>query len=263
MAAQRLDDDEAAGLRFRRFAAAVGFLTRLPVPPAYLDDAPVSRAVWAFPAVGFLIGAAGAIVLLLATMVGIPSPVAATLAIATVVWVTGALHEDGLADTFDGFGGQSRDERLAIMRDGHLGTFGVAALVLTLALRIAAMAVLAGRSPVMAALVLAAAETVSRGAMAAAWRLGVPARDDGLAAGEGPDRTDVGVAVAASLGALLVLAVPAIGVVATLAATVFAMIGAYMISHVATRTLGGYTGDTLGACQQISLAAFMVGASLA
>ncbi|MEK9662411.1 MAG: adenosylcobinamide-GDP ribazoletransferase, partial [Alphaproteobacteria bacterium] len=144
---------------------AAGFLTRLPLPalpadPPLPPDA-LARAMSCFPLVGAAIGTAGGLVLLLAGWLGIPVSVAVLMAHAAIVWLTGALHEDGLADVADGFGGGAdRDAKLAIMRDSRIGSYGVLALVAGFALKAAALIAIAqaaGAWVAIAALVAAAA----------------------------------------------------------------------------------------------------------
>src|SRR5262249_24109541 len=159
--------------------------------------------------------------------------------------VTGALHEDGLADTADGLlGGRDREEKLAIMRDSRHGTFGVVALVLSMLLRAAALASIG--EAIHAGLALGAAHSGSRAARPLAMRVLAPARADGLGATAGRPRTLRAVA-ALVIGLLLALTSlgPARG------ATAFGLASAAIITLglLAHRSIGGYTGDTLGAFQ--------------
>ena len=97
-------------------------------------------AAWSFPLVGLAIGASTAVILWLAILIGLPAPVGALLAIAASATLTGALHEDGLADVADGFGGgQDAEGKIAIMRDSKIGTYGVLALVTITGLKVAAI----------------------------------------------------------------------------------------------------------------------------
>ncbi|MGH6905574.1 MAG: adenosylcobinamide-GDP ribazoletransferase, partial [Geminicoccaceae bacterium] len=121
---------------------ALAFLTRLPVreePPWPAADLAASAPM--FPVVGALIGLAGAIAYALATWLGLPPWPAAVGALATTIWLTGALHEDGFADVADGFGGGgTREAKLAIMRDPRIGSYGALALVLAVLARAGAVA---------------------------------------------------------------------------------------------------------------------------
>ncbi len=219
------------------------FLTRLPLGSLMRAGTP-ARAVRAYPVVGAAVGAAGGGTLLAAAALGLPAPAAAGLAVGVTILVTGALHEDGLADVADACGPADRDQRLAVMRDSRVGTFGVLALVLSVLLRVAA---LAGPAPLVAAAGLAGAAGAARAGPAVLLHAMPPARGDGLAAGVGrPDRETLGWAV--GLGALaLVLPAVAAGPTAAAAmalAVAAATAGAGFLAH---RLVGGLTGDTLGA----------------
>ncbi len=129
---------------FDEFAIAAGVLTRFPIATEAAEPGAIAAAGWAFPLVGGGIGALSAAAFFIAGLIGLPVWPSALLAVAAGIAATGALHEDGLADTADGFGGGSgRDQKLAIMRDSAHGTYGVAALVLSVGLRAAAIASIA------------------------------------------------------------------------------------------------------------------------
>jgi adenosylcobinamide-GDP ribazoletransferase len=156
------------------------------------------------------------------------------------------LHEDGLADTADGFGGgATREEKLSIMRDSRTGAFGVLALLFSVGLRAAAIAEIGTRWHVLAALI--AAHALSRGVLPAAMRRLDPVRSDGLGAGAGrPDQSHVWVA----LGLALILAIIGTGLRAGIGAAVAAALVAAAIAWLAQRQIGGQTGDVLGAIEQ-------------
>jgi hypothetical protein len=118
---------------FAETLLALSFLTRLPIPfVRTLDMPPLAQAMRFFPLAGALIGCISAGVLIGANMLGLPSLLAAVIALSVGTLVTGALHEDGLADVADGFGGgKTREARLEIMRDSRIGTYGTIALVLS------------------------------------------------------------------------------------------------------------------------------------
>jgi adenosylcobinamide-GDP ribazoletransferase len=119
----------------------LGFFSRIPIRPAeHSTEFRLAAAAW--PLAGLAIAIAPAGVLLLASLAGLPPVITACLAVALLVALTGALHEDGLADVADGFGGGSnKAKKLAIMRDSRLGTYGALALVVTLIVRIFGLAV--------------------------------------------------------------------------------------------------------------------------
>jgi adenosylcobinamide-GDP ribazoletransferase len=221
---------------------ALGFLTRLPVGGAPLTAQQLSRAAVWFPAVGLLVGGVMGGVRALAGLALDPAP-ATLLGLMAAMLVTGALHEDGLADTADGFGGGSdRERKLAIMRDSTHGTYGVVALVLSIGLRATAIATI--RDPVFVGLALVGAHAASRAALPAAMFLLRPARADGLGAAAGrPSR--IVAAAAALIGAAIALAT--LGPLALLLAGGSVALAGML----ARRQIGGYTGDVLGFFQQI------------
>ncbi len=231
---------------------AAGFLTRLPLPD-HADWAPdrMARASRYFPLAGALAGACGGLVFWLAAQ-ALPPSVAAGLALAALIGLTGALHEDGLADCADGLGGgRSRPEVLRIMRDSRTGAYGVIALTLAIGLRWAALAALAPASGVLA---LAIAGAAGRAMMVPATALASYARSEGtgalVARGAGP------VEVAVALGTALALALP--GGWGGLAALVMALAaGAGFLWYLVCR-IGGYTGDGLGAIAALGEVAAMV-----
>jgi adenosylcobinamide-GDP ribazoletransferase len=231
--------------RLAELVSAFGLLTRLPAdrfaPEAGYADA--GGSVWAYPLVGVVVGLIGGIAYWLLSSLGVPPMVAGVFALSAMVLATGGLHEDGLADTADGFGGGAdKDRKLEIMRDSRIGSYGVIALVLVFALRIGAIAALADTAAVMAALVAAGA--LSRGGMGLFMRWIERARSDGLSAGVG--RPEGGrSAEAAALAALIGFLVLSPG--AAFAALVGAIIGVAAVGFLAIRQIGGQTGDVVGA----------------
>ena len=230
-----------------RFRDAVQFLTRLPVPPARVHDpAWLVRSAKYFPLVGLLVGAVGAGVLLLAGQIW-SGALPALLATAATLLLTGALHEDGLADTADSLGGSTREKRLAIMKDSRLGTFGAAALGLTLAAKVTALAAL---PPAVAAAALLAMHAGGR--LAAILVMAALPHATGLGdsrSSHSPDRMSGGEVAAAML-----LACPAFWLLGPgLAAAGLAGGGvcALGLAIAARRLFGGYTGDVLGAAEQV------------
>jgi adenosylcobinamide-GDP ribazoletransferase len=234
--------------------ACLRFYSRLPAPAGADGRAmpDFRRAVRALPLAGALIGGLGAAVLLAARALGIPALPAAACAIAALVAIAGALHEDGLADVADGFGGgATRERKLEIMRDSRLGSYGAAALILSLVLRIAALASLTEQSALLGVTALIAAGSASRAAGLAPLMMLEPARADGAgAAALKPD------ADALRLAATLVVALsllPAMGGMSLgrIALADFgALAAAVVTASLAKKQIGGFTGDVLGAAQQ-------------
>ena len=233
---------------FADFAAATAFLTRIPAPRPVNHAGLLADAAWAFPLVGAGIGAVCAFVFLLAQLLRLGDWPAALLAVLAGLALTGALHEDGLADTADGFfGGHDREQRLAIMRDSRHGTFGVLAIVLSVLLRAAALAEIG--EAVQGGLALIAAHAASRAALPLAMRTLAPVRAEGLGAAAG--RPSLPLAIAALvIGSTIALA--ALGPERGAMAIVLAGSALFGLGVVAQRRIGGYTGDVLGAFQQVA-----------
>jgi adenosylcobinamide-GDP ribazoletransferase len=247
--------------------SAAIFLTQLPSRIVGLDTSRVpdfKHGARVFPVVGALVGVGGGIVLVVASRIGIPPMLSAGLATAAIVLATGGLHEDGLADTADSFGGATTEKKLAIMDDSRVGTYGATALVFSILLRVVALgSIAAAVGPVRAALVLIAAEAVSRAALVRLWHELPAVRMGGLADDTGPPDQNamlVALAIAAVVGVVMTL--PAVGLWATILAGAVAVGATYAMIRLTARTLGGRTGDSLGACQQIAVIAFLVGASV-
>ena len=230
---------------------ALQLLTRIPVPLRNVTEQDVRRSSMWFPAVGLVVAAVGIAVRgALAAPLG--SAAATVLAVTAMVLVTGAFHEDGLADSADGlWGGQTPERRLEVMRDSRLGTYGAAALVLSLLLRVALLAPLpleVFAQAVVAGHVLARAAGVLLAALLPA------AAGTGLGAAvigpQGPV-TWVVVAVqslaAGAFGAGRLLWLPLLAALAAVA----------VVRRLARVKLGGLTGDLLGAVNSLALVAVM------
>ena len=246
------------------FADNLRFFTRLPLGGG--GRAPDFRRIgWAAPLAGALIGALGAAALVAGRSLGLSSLIAATLAVALQVAATGALHEDGLADVADGFGGgRDREAKLAILRDSRIGAYGAVALILSLLLRVETVAALSRISLGFAAAGLLLSGAAARAAALAplAW-LG-PARGDGLGAGAGA----LGVGVLRPAAASLTVLAAALGllsleIVRALFACLAAAAAARLLVALARRQIGGQTGDVCGAAAALgevaALLALLIG----
>ena len=238
-------------------ARAVAFLSRLPVPQRFFSAAPgpLSETVRAFPLAGIVVALPAALLLGLLTAAHAPALVAGGMVVALQIAITGALHEDGLADMLDGLGAGSDAERaLAIMKDSRIGTFGTIGLVLSIGLRAAAIGVLATLlSPLAAAFAFLGIAAASRAAMVWHWQALPCARPDGVAGKAGrPEEAPASFAIGLGVAALVVCLVPACGLAAGAGAlAAIAAATALCTRHVGGR-LGGYTGDTIGAAQQLA-----------
>ncbi|MDE2238633.1 MAG: adenosylcobinamide-GDP ribazoletransferase [Rhodospirillales bacterium] len=232
------------GRRWAEARLAFMLLSRLPMgrmdaPP------PMADAVWAYPLVGLAVGAVSGLVFGLAVWVGLPPLAAALLAVGASAGLTGAMHEDGLADLADGFGGgRDKARKLEIMRDSRIGSYGVVALVLVLGLRVACLAALPAPGMVMR---LAAIGALSRALLPVVMLALPPARDDGLGQAVGSQLALgpalAGLALAGVVALLLLPNLPVVAVMALVAAGVCAL---------AKRQIGGFTGDVLGSVQVLA-----------
>ena len=231
------------------------FYTRLPTPQKiYSSDAlNFQRIAWSLPIVGGIIGLFGAGILLLSIALGLTPLISAILALATLIIVTGGLHEDGLADFTDCLSGKTAEARLAIMRDSRIGAFGTLALCLTLLLRVTTLATLAQQSLAGAIFVIIIVAALSRVAGLAPLILTLPARQDGVAAQAIVPTLKIFIYLLAALTIFGFLPATLLGHwLNALYATLAAVMGAGFVRWRAQQQLGGYTGDVLGAAQQLA-----------
>jgi len=244
--------------------SALAFATRLPMPLT-APSPPLVRAFRMLPLVGAIVGTLAALAFLLASAIGLQPPLAAVVALAFQAWLTGALHEDGLADFADGIGGgSSRERKLAIMRDSRVGTFGALALLFTVLGKVLALGEAGTASEALAVLALISAGVLSRLASVLLLHRLPPARLEGLSYRIGcPDKETATEALvyALAIAGLLGLAIGDAGTL--LLVLIAAAIGYWVVETVSRRQLGGQTGDAAGAAQQIVelavLLAFAVG----
>jgi len=228
-------------------SAATALLTRVPMPhPQGVAPTGLARAQRAFPLVGAMIGLAIGLADLLLLKLGIPALAAAALALGAGAALTGALHEDGLADVGDGFGGgRDRAAKLSIMRDSRLGTYGAMVLLVGFAAKLAALASLPAAVVVPSLIV---AHTLGRAALPV-LAMSLPfARDDGL--GRSAGRPEAVTAVTA-VAIAVVIALLCLTVKGALLAMAVTAAGAAAMAWLAWRQIGGVTGDVFGAAEQV------------
>ena len=247
---------------FTEIQDAVRFLTRMPLPrrdPTQPWD--LGRSLRWAPVAGLVVAAGETIVLLASLQLRVPSVVTAVLVIAAGIGMTGALHQDGLADVADGFGGgQSLERKLAIMRDSRIGSFGTLALGCALLGRFSCLQTLIERGGNAAAVALVVAAVLSRVAMLVPLALLPHARSDGLAHAAGvltPRSLVIPLALALFLaGFALAFAQQALPhwVVTTAAAGIVAV----LMTGLSHRQIGGVTGDVAGATQQVGDLAVLI-----
>lgn len=232
---------------------ALVLLTRLPL--SRLPESVFARqanATWAFPVVGLVVGALACAIGWVAMTLSIPPFICAALVVATLMATTGAMHEDGLADTVDGlWGGFTKERRLEIMKDSHIGTYGVLSLVVSQMIRISAITALLAAGAIWA---IVAACVLSRGFMPVLMAALPNARRSGLSHSVGvPTALPVAVSLCLALLICLLLAGAKFLLPALCAAAVV-----MSLALVAKRKIGGQTGDILGASQQLAEITFLI-----
>ncbi|PZF77862.1 adenosylcobinamide-GDP ribazoletransferase [Aestuariivirga litoralis] len=241
--------------RFRPFASflmALRFLTRMPVPfVRTVDPPPLKDSMYMFPVVGAVVGAIAGLALVLADLARLPELFCGLFALAIAAMITGAFHEDGLADVADGFGGgNTREERLEIMKDSRIGAFGTLTLIITILARASLLGALLVLKPGAIILLVAGAAAFSRALMVDLLWATRPARANGLSAMAGqPTRNTTLLALGigglfAGVGGSLVLT-PEAGVLALVAGG----LALAMVRGLAMKKIGGQTGDVCGAGQ--------------
>jgi adenosylcobinamide-GDP ribazoletransferase len=251
--------NQPVGQAFAALAENLRFFTRLPLggsasPPNF------AKVGWAAPLAGAIVGGLGAAVFLIMRKFGLPGTVSATLAVSAEIALTGGLHEDGLADTADGFGGgRDRDAKLAIMRDSRIGAYGAITLCLILLLRIEAISALARSDSKFAAAAFVLAAAAARAAALATLVWAPSARTDGVGASAGMLEPSVLTGVAATL-VVLATALGFLSLEPTRA--LFAcVVGAAFVRlfvGLAQHQIGGQTGDVCGAAAEIAQVAVLL-----
>jgi len=252
---RQLADDLIMGIRF---------FSRLPTGDRPHERPELNRIAMALPFAGLVIGVPPAAILLGVSLLGLPKMFAAGLAVAAFVLITGAMAEDAIADAADGlFGGSTPERRLAIMKDSRHGTYGVAALCLSLLLRVSALAAIAAIQPFSAAFIWLAAMVLARSG--ALWLTVAlpPARPDGISAAVGRvSRPAFFMGAIFALILAMILGAPGAGLAGYLLAVALAAATAWGVTLLSRRLVGGQTGDLIGALQAlieiVALAGFML-----
>ena len=236
------------------FFGAIRFFTRLPVPAwvGHSSDA-LDRASRYFPAVGLVVGMIAALVFGLVSLF-LPKTLAVLASMATTIYITGAFHEDGWSDMVDGIGGGWEKSRiLEIMKDSRIGSFGAVALVILLLSKFCALIEL---DPVMLPAALIAGHTFSRFCSTTLLRGLDYVRDEGKSK---PLATRIGWGELALAGFTTLFALRLLPLLPVLLGCIFAALATLFLARMFKRNIGGYTGDCLGATQQLSEVAFYCG----
>jgi len=239
--------------QLRLFFVALQFFTRLPIPRwVGFEQDWLHHASRYFPLVGLVVGVIGAAVYAAAALV-LPAPVAAVLSTVATIYITGAFHEDGFADTCDGLGGgMTRERVLEIMKDSRVGAYGAIGVVCMLGTKVTTLAMLPPASAI-AALLLA--HPLSRlCATSLIWRMEY-ARAEGKAKPLAERMTGAEFCIAVVtvvLAAAVLLAAGALTAQSILAAIASCVLATWWLARKFARRIGGYTGDCLGAVQQLA-----------
>lgn len=245
------------GGRFRPIAeilVSLRFLTRIPIPFMRTIDPPnLAQSMRFFGFAGGLIGALNGLALISFSWLHLPAMMVAILACGFGLAITGALHEDGLADSFDGlFGGRGQEQRLLIMKDSRIGTFGASALMIVLLLRVSAYMALLNLPTVWIILLLATTGAFSRAMVVDMMWATRPARSDGLSVSAGRPGRNSSLFAILTAGAFTLYTCAFIradtGIIALAAAGVLTA----LVRRAAIRMIGGQTGDICGAVQVIA-----------
>jgi adenosylcobinamide-GDP ribazoletransferase len=233
---------------------ATALLTRVPMPhPDVAVPAGLARAQRAFPLIGALVGLFVGLVDLSLLAMGVPPLAAAALALGASAALTGALHEDGLADVSDGFGGGGdQAAKLLIMRDSRLGTYGTIVLLVAFSAKWSALASLPAAAIVPGLVVAHALGRAAIPVLAASMPF---ARDDGL--GKSAGRPEAASAITAIIIAV-VIALLCLSAKEALLAVAVTVVGAGGMALLAWRQIGGLTGDVFGATEQVAETAVLI-----
>ncbi len=256
----------SANIHIDKIAQAVGFLSRYPVPEEffYSDNGQMDETSGYFAVAGALIALPLAIGAAILAALGVNSILIAVLLVASLTFVTGGLHEDGLSDCADGFWGSSkRDKILAIMKDSRLGTYGTLALIFSILIKITAISLIFENLNAFTAFIsILIAAAASRGIMVWHWSELPSAKSDGVAVSVGePSDTSLKL-IMISLAVLGLLAFIFTGFLAAALAIILAASVSFYFTKLTDKKIDGHTGDTIGASQQLSEIAILVGFAL-
>lgn len=236
-------------------AAAFMLLTRIPVYWDKISNEPpnLRRATWAYPLVGLFIGGLISLIFLAAIYTGVSKEISILLALSAAILTTGAFHEDGLADVADGFGGgYGKEKKLEIMRDSRVGTYGSLALIIAFAFKFFSLHAL-GNWDIVKVLIVAA--TVSRFMILVPSLVLSPARSNSLATEAGKPTLAVTLCAATlSVGTSIIL----MDMSVFLITVTLAFFIVFIFCRLAYKQVGGFSGDILGATQQLSEIAILV-----
>lgn len=249
-----------------KLAQAIGFLSRYPVPSKYFqsDDGSMTETSGYYVIAGVVIALPLACIAAILTTFNINSMLIAAILVASLTFVTGALHEDGLSDCADGFWGSTqKDKVLVIMKDSRLGSYGTLALVFAILIKFVALTlILAHLGAFSAFIAILIASGCSRGIMVWHWSELPAARDDGVAVSVGEPSAKALQLIMISIAVLGVVSIIFTGFLATSLAIILAAAISYYFTKLSNDKIDGHTGDTIGATQQLSEIAILIGFAL-
>ncbi|MHC1548635.1 adenosylcobinamide-GDP ribazoletransferase [Phyllobacterium sp. K27] len=243
---------------------SLAFLSRIKVAPSWFEETSgrLADSVRGFPLAGVLLSLPATAILIICWLLGLGDIVTAILVITTLIATTGALHEDGLADVADGFfGGNTAERRLEIMKDSSIGSYGTLALILTILLRIALLAAIIDEVHLFqAVLIVIGTEAASRGLLVKFWQVLPSARNGGVADTAGtPDAAAANFALmSASIAGVVAFGIAG-GLLAIVLAAILTALMFFGFCQLCRDKIGGQTGDTLGAIQQLTAITLQLG----
>lgn len=247
---------------YRSTVRSIGFLSRIPVADHFFDGThSTADDAGMYPVAGTIIALPSALVIASASFAPGAAWVLATLAIGMLIALTGALHEDGLADVTDGFFATREKERaLDIMRDPTVGTFGSLALIISVLTQVASIVTLTDSlGAISTAFIFIGAAAGSRALMVIHWRGLENARADGKAAAGQPSQQTarLAVIVGAIVYVLFAMVFAKLWIAAAVAAG-GAVLATFAFARLCRSRIGGHTGDTIGATQQLTVLTMLV-----
>ena len=242
---------------FKDILLSVSFLTRIPISKDLLFERNLMDAAWSFPLIGGLVGFLGGMVALLLSYFNISSIVISFITIGAIILLTGGLHEDGLADTADGFGSNKNPEdKINIMRDSQIGVYGTLALIIAISVKAVALSELINKDQFFACIIaLIVSGSLSRSTIIGIAFFLEKASETGLASFAGkPRATGVGICFLISI-LLCIFLLPSTKV---LAAILISIVTTVVIGFLSKKQINGYTGDILGTTQVLSETALLI-----
>ena len=242
---------------FKDMLLSVSFLTRIPISKDLLFERHLMDAAWSFPLIGGLVGFLGGMVALLLSYFNISPIIISFITIGAIILLTGGLHEDGLADTADGFGINKNPEgKINIMRDSQIGVYGTLALIIAISVKAVALSELINKDQFFACVIA----LIVSGALSRSTIVGIAfflekASETGLASVAGkPRATVVGICFLISI----LLCIFLLPLTKVLAAILLSIVTTVVIGFLSKKQINGYTGDILGAAQMLSETALLI-----